>query len=103
MIRHTQQDIDAASIIAKYLVIPATVTSNGLTGKFDTLRVALEHLQTHGTEDTLLSFQGVREELQFSDDALSTLVKAFSVWLYQAGLPIPGDRGFQERLDDGHG
>jgi hypothetical protein len=92
MIRQTQQDFNALAIIEEYLVVPATVTSDGLVGRFDTLRVALEHLQTHGQFDGVLAIKAAGEELQFSEDGLTSLTEAFAVWLEDAGLPQPGQR-----------
>jgi hypothetical protein len=89
MIRYTQQDFDAQAIIEEYLVVPTTVTSNGLVGKFDTLRVALEHLQTHGSLNCLLAIKAP-EELQFSKDGLISLTEAFAIWLDDDGLPQAG-------------
>ena len=44
MIRHTQSDFDVHRMIEEHLVTPTLVTTAGLLGRFDTLRVALEHL-----------------------------------------------------------
>ena len=90
MIRHTHQDFDALAIIEEYLVVPTTVTSNGLVGRFDTLRVALEHLQTHGPLNCLLAIKAPEEELQFSEDGLTSLTEAFAMWLDDAGLSQVG-------------
>jgi hypothetical protein len=78
-----------------HLVTPTKVTTDGLIGNFDTLRVALEHIRTHGPDRTLLSIQAPGEELQFSDGALLALLEGFTVWLHEAGLldiedaPVP--------------
>lgn len=94
--RYTQASFDPGDVIEAYLVTPARVTTNGLLGRFDTLRVALAHLQTHGAKNTVLSVQGDHEELQFSNEALEALVGTFAVWLCQA----PGMSQGIERLDD---
>ena len=92
MIGQTQRDFDPQVIIADHLVTPTKVTTDGLLGGFDTLRVALEHLQTHGTANTLLAIQVPGEEHQYSGEALAALVEAFATWLYNAGLPSVGER-----------
>jgi hypothetical protein len=86
MIKTTDTDIDPRAIIETHLVTPAIVTADGLLGKFDTLRVALEHLQTHGTSRTLLSIQAPGAELRFAGAALRALVEDYTVWLDAAGL-----------------
>jgi hypothetical protein len=86
MIRTSDTNFDPQLIIETYLVTPTMVTSHGLIGKFDTLRVALEHLQTHGTDSTVLAIQGPGEELQFAEHALLALLECFDLWLYDAGF-----------------
>lgn len=86
MIRYSQPGFDANDIIEEYLVTPATVTTDGLLGRFDSLRVALEHLQTRDTANTILAIQAPNEELQFADEALESLTVSFTRWLYNAGL-----------------
>ena len=68
-----------------WLPLPLVI-SDGLIGKFDTLRVALEHIRTHGTDRTLLAIQGPGEELQFAEQALHALLECFDQWVYDAGL-----------------
>lgn len=96
VINTTDAHFDARVIIETHLVTPTIVTADGLIGKFDTLRVALEHIQTHGADRTRLSIQAPGEELQFSQGALLALLEGFTVWLDEAGLldieDAPGPR-----------
>lgn len=95
VIHRTDAHLDPRVIIKTHLVTPTKVTTDGLIGNFDTLRVALEHIRTHGPDRTLLSIQAPGEELQFSDGALLALLEGFTVWLQEAGLldiedaPVP--------------
>jgi hypothetical protein len=89
MIRHTDRDFDPEDIIRDHLVTPTSVTTDGLRGNFDSLRVALEHLQSHGIENTILAIQAPGDELQFADEGLEALIKGFARWLYNAGLTSP--------------
>lgn len=86
VIKTTDVHFDSRAIIETHLVTPTIVTTDGLIGNFDTLRVALEHIRTHGAEGTLLSIQAPGEELQFSQGALLALLEGFTVWLHEAGL-----------------
>ena len=86
MIRHMQPDFDADHIIQEYLVTPTVVTTDGLLGRFDSLRVALEHLLTYGSDNALLAIQASGEELQFAEEALVALIEGYAQWLHGAGL-----------------
>ena len=89
MIRHTQSDFDVHRMIEEHLVTPTLVTTAGLLGRFDTLRVALEHLLTYGSDDAVLAIKASDEELQFSDAALGSLIDGYARWLQDAGLRHP--------------
>lgn len=99
MIRHTLPDFDIDLVIQEHLVTPTIVTTDGLLGRFDSLRVALEHLLTFGSLDTLLAIQAPGEELQFSDSALVALVEGFARWLEGAGLPPTTKERLGDRYD----
>lgn len=86
VINTTDAHFDPRLIIETHLVTPTIVKTDGLIGNFDTLRVALEHIRTHGPDRTLLSIQAPGEELQFSQGALLALLEGFTVWLHEAGL-----------------
>lgn len=87
MIRHTQSDFDVHKIIEEHLVTSTLVSTDGLLGRFDTLRVALEHLLTYGIDDAVLAIKASEEELQFSGAALASLIDGYARWLQDAGLP----------------
>jgi hypothetical protein len=89
MIRHNRLDFHAGTLIGEYLLTPTVVSTDGLLGRFDALRVALEHLLTQGSDNTVLVIKGPSGELQFSEAALSSLVDGFAPWLQDVGLPTP--------------
>lgn len=81
MIRYEDLDFDADEVISRYLTMPATVASTGVLGRFDTLRAALEHVQSHGVEGAVLAVHAPgQEELQFSYGALTALADRFYDW-----------------------
>ena len=92
MIRYAEPTFDPEAIIEEHLVTPATVTTEGLLGRFDTLRVALEHLLSRGTEDAVLAIRAPGEELQFAGEALNALTVSFDRWLYNAVEPGGGSK-----------
>lgn len=89
MIRHTESDFDVHRIIEEHLITSTLVTTDRLLGRFDTLRVALEHLLTYGSDDAVLAIRAPDEELQFSDAALDSLIDGYARWLQDAGLRHP--------------
>jgi hypothetical protein len=97
MISYTQPEFEVATIIEEHLVTPTSIVTDGLLGRFDTLRVALEHLLTYGGDHAGLGIKSPGEELQFSEGALMALIEGFAEWLQDAGLSTPVSKPAAER------
>lgn len=81
MIRYDDASFDVDDALSRYVNSPATVISDGILGKFDNLKVALEHVQSKGVAGSILAVHPLgEEELQFTDAALTAIADRFYEW-----------------------